>query len=186
MKIYKSLFACALLGLVVGCSSIKVSQDYDQSTDFSGLNTYEWKMEDKPDSGDIRVDNPLLHRRIRAAINETLRNRGYRKISAGEGAPDFSVSYKYQIRSKLESDDVGVGVGFGFGSYRSFGGIGVESGSYVSEYDQSILAIELKDADGNLLWCGLGTARFDQHAGPQAMTREINAMVGKIMSQFPP
>ncbi|MFO7605258.1 MAG: DUF4136 domain-containing protein [Desulfurivibrionaceae bacterium] len=184
MKNHKRLIVITLLGFLWGCQSIKVSQDYNPARDFYSLETYAWQMETQPETGDIRVDNPLLHDRIRAAVNQSLLDKGYRKIS--EGKPDFYVSYKYGTHSRIESDGVGFGLGFGWGGRSRFGGIGVGTGSPAREQDERVLAVDLKDEQGNLLWRGVGTAPFEQHAGPEEITKEINAMVEKILSQFPP
>jgi hypothetical protein len=184
MKNHKRLLVITLLGFLWGCQSIKVSQDYNPAKDFPSLATYAWQMETQPETGDIRVDNPLLHDRIRAAVNQSLLHKGYRRIS--EGQPDFYVSYKYGTRSRIEANDVGFGLGFGWGSRSRFGGIGVDTGSTVREHDERVLAVDLKDEEGNLLWRGVGTAPFEQHTGPEEITKEINAMVEKIMAQFPP
>lgn len=185
MRRYIGLFVFTLFGFLWGCQSIQVSQDYDLSKDFSILKTYEWQTKTQPETGDIRVDNPLLDARIRSAINDSLVKRGYQRIA--QGKPDFYVAYKYQIRSKIESDDVGVGVGIGWGGGRRFGGIGVDSGRQISAYDEGLLVIDLNDASENaLLWRGTGTARVDQHATPEEITKGIYETVDKILSQFPP
>jgi len=168
-----------------GCQSIQVSQDYELSKDFASLKTYKWQTKTQPETGDIRVDNPLLDARIRSAIDDSLSKKGYRRIN--QERTDFYVSYKYQIRSKIGSDDVGVGVGFGWGTRGHMGGLGVDTGRHITEYDEGTLVIDLKDASkGDLLWRGIGTARVDQHSKPDEITKGINEMVQKILSQFPP
>ena len=185
MRIFTGLIVFTLSGLLWGCQSIQVSQDYDLSEDFSSLKTYEWQTKTQPKTGDIRVDNPLLDTRIRSAINDSLSKKGYQRIT--QGKPDFYVAYKYQVRSKIGSNDVGIGVGFGLGSSGRFGGIGVDTGKDISEYDESVLVIDLNDASkGDILWRGTGTARVNQHAKPEEITRGINEVVDKILSQFPP
>jgi len=185
MRIHIGLIVFTLFGFLWGCQSIRVSQDYDLSKDFSLLKTYEWQTQTQPETGDIRVDNPLLDSRIRSAINNTLSNKSFQRIT--QGKPDFYVAYTYQIRSKIESDDVGVGVGFGWGSRHRYGGIGVDTGRYISEYDEGELVIDFKDGfKGDLLWRGIGTARIDLYAKPEEITKGVNAVVEQILSQFPP
>lgn len=179
------LIVFALFGFLWGCQSVQVSQDYDLSKDFSSLKTYGWQTKSQPKTGDIRVDNPLLDARIRAAINDSLSKKGYQRIP--EERPDFHVAYKYQVGSKIESDNVGVGVGFGWGGRSRFGGIGVDSGRHISEYDEGVLVIDLTGAsNGDLLWRGTGTARVDRHSTPEEITKWVNEAVERILSQFPP
>jgi hypothetical protein len=185
MRRYIGLIAFTLLGFLWGCQSIQVNQDYDMSKDFSSLKTYEWQTKTQPETGDIRVDNSLLDARIRSAINDSLSKRGYQRIT--QGKPDFYVAYKYQIRRKIGSDDVRMGVGFGLGSRGSFGGVGVSSGRDISEYDEGVLVIDLKDASsGDLMWRGTGTAVVKQQSKPEEITKGVNEAVEKILSQFPP
>ena len=183
-ELSKQFFTAAAI-LVLGCSGLQVSQDYDPKADFSGLGTFAWKSEDQPRTGDIRVDNPLLDARIRAAVERALTDRGFRKVAGG--APDFAVSYAFQIRRKIDSERVRTSIGFGSGGGGSFGGVGVSTGGGVSEYDEGMLVIDLtKPDDSHLLWRGTGTRRISQRSNPEQITAEVDETVDKILSQFPP
>jgi len=185
MRINIGLVVFMLFGFLWGCQSIQISQDYDSSKDFSSLKTYEWQTKSQPKTGDIRVDNDLLDNRIRSAINDSLSKKGYQRIN--QGRPDFYISYKYQVRSKLESDNVGVGFGFGMGSRGRYGGFGVDTGRYINEYDEGLLVIDVTDTSESALWWrGIGTTRINQHSKPGEITKWVNEAVDKILSQFPP
>lgn len=171
--------------LVLGCATIEVSQDFDENASFAGLNTFAWQSENQAKTGDIRVDNPLLDARIRAAVERNLAAKGFRKSPAG--AVDFTVSYVFQIRRSIGSDRVRTGVGIGFGSGGSFGSVGVSRGSGVSEHEEGMLVIDLNAADGdNLLWRGTGIRRLSRRSDPDKITAEVDETVGKILAQFPP
>jgi hypothetical protein len=164
---------------------VQVSQDYLPDAPFLELKTYQWQSEKQKSTGDARVDNPLLNNRIRTAINQFLGEQGFRLLS--EGKPDFYISYHYSIRSKIESSDTGGGVGFGFGSFGRFGGIGINTGQEIREYDQAALLIDfLKPQSNDLIWRGTGTRRVNQHATPEESTKTVNEMVAQILKQFPP
>lgn len=184
-EIYIGLIVFVLMGHLGGCSSIRVSQDYDPSRDFSSLRTYAWQREKQPETGDIRVDNSLLDTRFRSAVDDALAKKGFHKKS--EGKPDFYVAYTYQIDSKIESSNVTFGFGFGSGGGGAYTGMGVNSGGRVSEYDEGLWVIDLMDpATADLLWRGTGIGRVSQHANPENAVKEINETVEKILSQFPP
>ena len=175
----------ALSLLAFGCSSLKVRQDYDVSTDFSGLKTFAWKSDKQPKTGDVRVDNPLLDARIRAAVTRSLNAKGFRKTTTG--VADFSISYEFQIRRKIGSDSVRTGVGFGLGGGGSFGGVGVSSSGGVREYDEGMLVIDLTAPDSShLLWRGTGTGQLSDRADPERIIADVEAAVDKILAQFPP
>jgi len=184
-KIYIGLIVFVLFGHLGGCSSIRVSQDYDPSRDFSSLRTYAWQREKQPETGDIRVDNSLLDTRFRSAIDDALAKKGFQKTT--QGKPDFYVAYTYQIDSKIESSNVTLGVGVGRSSRGRYGGVGVHSGGQVREYDEGLLVIDLVDAaTGSLMWRGTGTARVDPGADPEKSVKAIHAGVEQILAQFPP
>ncbi len=185
MQKYKIFLVLVIVTWVVGCSGIQVSQDYDLSTSFSGLKTYDWKSKTQEPTNDVRLDNPLLDARIRAAVDRTLKDMGYQRVS--QETPDFYVAYKYTLQRRIGTDNVRTGVGFGFGRGGSFGGIGIGSGYDVTEYDEGLLVIDMIHAgNGDLLWRGIGTRREQQHSDPEKRTKSVNETVDKILAQFPP
>ena len=184
-KICLGLIIVLLFGHLWGCSSVRVSQDYDLSRDLSSLKTYAWLAENQPETGDIRTDNSLLDTRFRSAISDALSKKGYQNVA--QEKPDFYVAYTYQIESKIESNNVSVGVGFGRSSRGRHAGVGMNTGTTVREYDQGLLVIDLVDSSkASLLWRGTGTARVNPNTEPEKSVKEINDGVEKILSQFPP
>lgn len=174
-----------LLVLLAGCSPVRVSQDYTPGRNLGALESYAWQSERQEKTGDIRIDSPLIDSRIRSAIDETLRARGYRKTS--RDTADFLVAYHYAIQSKITSDSPRTSIGFGFGSFSSHSAFGISSGTDVSSYDEGLLIIDVLDGrNGATLWRGKGTRPVFIHTEPERMTEEINETVHKILDQFPP
>lgn len=174
-----------IFALLTGCSAVQVSQDYLPETQFYDLKTYQWQSEEQKPSGNKDIDNPLLVKRIRGAIEQVLTEKGYRKTT--EGSPDFYVSYNYDLNSKIESNDTGAGFSFGFGSRSRFGGIGINSGREIREYNQATMLIDLVNAKTkDLIWRGKGTRRIPDHSTPAKTTETVNEIVAKILYQFPP
>ncbi len=170
-----------LLAILLSCSGVRVSQDYDVSVDFSEYRTFAWVSGKQPKTGDIRVDNQLLDNRIREAVDWTLIAKGFRKTT--DGTSNLLVAYTLTIRSRLESDTVSTG--FGYGGYPYWGGAGFET--RVREYDEGMLVIDIGDAKQNkLLWRGTGTRRVTEHSDPKKTTEVINKTVAEILAQFPP
>ena len=176
---------CTLLLLVLGCSGIQVSQDYDLKADFSRLQTFAWKSNSQVNTGDVRVDNPLLDARIRAAVERTLTAKGFRKVPIGDA--DFTVSYVFQIRRKIASDSVRTNIGFGSGSGGRVGGVSVSSSGGVRETDEGMLIIDLTGHGGShLLWRGTGIRLISGRSNPNQITAEVHETVEEILAQFPP
>ena len=170
-----------LAALFVGFSSVKVSQDYDNSVDFSVYRTYGWIPGPQQKTGDIRVDNPLLDARIRNAVDRNLAAKEYRQDK--QGKPDMLVAYHLAIRSRIESEAVGTGAGYW--GYPYWGGVGYET--RVREYDEGMLVIDIADATTNrLIWRGVGTRRVTGQTSPEKTTEMVNKTVAEILAQFPP
>lgn len=171
---------------LVGCSGIRVNQDYEPGTDFSKLKSFEWKSAEQPKTGDLRSDNPLLDARVRKAVEEQLAADGIQKTDGG--SVDFLVSYSLAVRTGYDSSRVGVGVGtgFGIGSGGTFGGIGV--GAPVgSPSEEGMLVIDFTDPKtGDLIWRGTGSGRLSFQKAPEQTTEEVRALVEKVLAQFPP
>lgn len=174
-----------IMAILAGCSSVKVSQDYNTAQDFNGYKRYAWQHETQAKTGDVRIDNPFLDERIRQAVDRTLAERGFQRTD--NGPHDFQVRYLYTIRAKIESDDMRTGFGFGVGSRGRYGGISVSSGTSVNEYDEGMLVIDIVESQSDaLLWRGTGTRRVSDHSDPEKTTKSVNELVEKILGQFPP
>ena len=185
MRGHRKLVILSVLIIIFGCSSIKVSQDYKPTIDYSNLKTYAWQSETQEKTGDTRLDNPLLDNRIRDAVDNFLLEKSYKRNT--ESIPDFYVAYVLNIFRRIDSSGGSTGFSFGFGSFGRSSGFGISTGSQAGEYDESMLVIDfIETGSGNLLWRGIGTRRFSQHSKPEETTENVNETVNKILSQFPP
>jgi hypothetical protein len=171
--------------LILGCSGVKVGQDFDPATDFGSMKTFQWESKSQEKTGDPRIDNPLRDTRIRAALERMLAEKGYHR-SADE-TPTFLIRYQYTLRRKMESGGTSGGIGFGLGSYGRRGGIAIGTGNSIREFDEGTLTVDFVDAASQrLIWRGTGTQRFSEYDDPEKTSRDINTLVEKIMAQFPP
>lgn len=176
------------LGLMIlaGCSGIRVSQDYDTSRTFTGIQTYALQDKTPTNGEDILAENPLIDERIRTALDATLREKGYAQTTA---RPDIRVVHHYSIRTKTGGSSGGPNIGFMMGtSGRNSGlGLGLGTGTGNASYDEALLVIDFKTGnDEKPLWRGTSTFRVDTHTPPEEMTKKINLAVKKILAQFPP
>jgi len=169
---------------IQACSGIKVSQDYDQGYNFSGLKTFAWKPNENSEYGITGHD--LIKERIITAIEKNLLAKGY--LQAGSGKPDFYISYHVTVEQKISSSGASGGIALGRssggGRYRS---VGMSSGSEVEAYDEGRLLIDVTDvASDRLVWRGISTQRVSGHSTPEKSTELINKTVEKMLLQFPP
>lgn len=183
---YTVILSVAAFMTIGGCTSVRVSQDYNKNVIFSEMKTYAWKDAKQKHSGDVRIDTPFNDQRIRAAVDKTMTEKGYARTS---GRPDVFVAYTYTLQRRLSGTSGGpvIGFGFGTGGRGSAIGFGAGTGSEISEYDEGQLVIDISDGvSGELLWQGTSVSRVDFQASPEKKTAFFIRMVEKNLSQFPP
>jgi hypothetical protein len=171
--------------LLAGCSSIPVSQDYLPTADFSGLKSYSWSADILQMEKEIKGNNPLMSSRIHAAVDRHLAAKNYRLRT--DSQTDFLVSYQVDIRQRLTSEGTSSSVSLGFGSIRSFGSIGLGTGSNLHDKDEATLIIDIINSEDNsLLWRGSSKRYVQSQKDPDELTKLIDAHVNAILAQFPP
>jgi len=184
IRLHYLILALAMT-IFFGCSTVQVSQDYKETTDFSGIRTFAWASSAQEKTGDIRVDSPLMDARFRAAVEKGLAEKGLRIVSLEKA--DAHLAYDYLIRQKIHSTGTRGSVGVGYGTWGSGGGMMTGTGADVRSYDEGLFIIDLlRPADGTLLWRGNATFIVPEHATPEKTTALINEAVGKTLAQFPP
>jgi hypothetical protein len=169
--------------ILQACSGIKVSQDFEQGYDFSGLKTFAWKSNDNNEYG--LINNDLMDQRIRTAIGNTLSVKQYTQIDSGK--PDFYISYHLTVKQVISSSNVSGGVSIGRSSRGRYGSIGIGTGGQVRAYDQGTLLIDVTEVvQDKLIWRGISTQSVTGHSDPEKLTKLVNETVEKILLQFPP
>jgi len=173
-----------------GCSAIRVSQDFDVTTDFTRYQTFAWAPGPPPRSNDILMDSQLMDRRVRRAVEENLSTKGLSQ-TPGEQA-DFYVTYHIVVRPRFEAESFSTGFG-GYGYRNPYWGYpypfwgGIDYSTYIRQYDEGTLIIDFTDARSNqLFWRGIGSRRITQHSNPEKTTAAVNQTVAEILAQYPP
>lgn len=173
--------------LLSGCSAFSVVSDYDRKYDFGAFQAYRWPGENEGiRKGDVLLENPLVYKRVQAAVNKQLRTKGYRL--GGSKTADFIV-YAHAGVKKRKTYHHSFGVSVPFGPYMwyrpwwgPYGGY-----TYVSYYDEGSLVIDIIDArTKDLVWRGVATRVVRDYRTPEDMQRDINEAVAKILETFPP
>ena len=175
------------LGLVLlllsGCARVQVSQDYDTGMSFPELHSYSWKLPKISENADLRVSNPLLHQRLHRAIDRVLSEKGF----VQDHNSDFLVTYRFFIRTKIQSTPVSTGFGFRFGRYYRYGDVGFNTWTDIRQYDLAVLVIDVYDNTSNtLLWRGTGSEIYGSQPTPEDNIAMVNSLVESILAQFPP
>lgn len=178
----KAMPLLAVIAILGGCTGVNVSQDYDPSAVAYDRRTWQWEAPTQPPTGDVRVDNPLLNKRIRQAIERHLAGRN---IEQGRHRPDLYVRYHLTIQPKLQSYSSYSTLGMG-GYYYPWSW-GYDADTRIYQYDECQLTVDIEAADAKtLLWRGTGVYRYKSYKTPQAAAEEMQLIVDRILGQFPP
>ncbi len=172
-----------LFALLAGCSTMQVHSDYDPSASFTGLKSYDWIKAAKKVTGDPRLDDPALDKRIREIVESRLATQGYTKVS--DGTPDFLVGYHVALEKRLAvstmNDYYGYRAGWGW-SYGAGTGTMMPQ-SYTYEYEQGSLIIDVvSPKTHDLMWRGSAQAEVNRKKGRE----QLNEAVTRILERFPP
>ena len=171
-----------MIGILAGCSSVQVSQDYDPALAAHRHQTWKWEQPVQPSADDLRVDNPLLNSRIRHAIESHLAGR---HIEQDQQHADLDISYYLVIQPKLQSYSSYSTLGMG-GYYYPWAW-GYDADTNIYQYDECQLTIDIKDAgSGSLIWRGTGVYRYQTFKTPDAAAQDMQRTVDRILAQFPP
>lgn len=168
-----ALLACALLA---GCSSMRVGIDHDEDYAFPRAGRFAW-------TEGVPAESELHQQRIVEAVEEALRDHGFRP--AGEGAPDLLVSTEVSTHRELRS--TGSSVGFGIGRRTSWGGLGVGTSAGDRLYEETVgtLVITLADGPtGHTVW--RASAEDVLTEDPEATAERIREAVERAFRDFPP
>ena len=174
----------ALLCALLACAGVRVSQDYDSTTDFTSYRTFDWFPRERQLTGEGGGAEPFLEERIQTAVGRELATRGYEKV-AGR-TPDFYVNYHVSVQQKLTTS--GVNVGYGVGSYGSWGGVGIGMRTNpVRQYEEGTLIIDFIDGGSRkLVWRGTGSKALARNPSPEDTTATVDVAAREILEQFPP
>jgi hypothetical protein len=187
MNVFKIL-SVLLIFVIVSCSSIQVSADYDKNTNFDKFKTYAFykKGIDKVEISD------LDKRRILRAIEADLEARGFTKSED----PDFLISIFTKSREKIDVYNNNYygwyPYYYGYGYYGRGWGRGWGPGwgygySNVSKSTEGTLFIDVIDArKRELAWQGVGKGILTSSGDIAKKEENIKVFVSKIMTQYPP
>ena len=184
----KSITVLAAALLASACSGISVNQDFNPTTQFASLQTWDWMPPSEDRGGDFRTDNPLVDQRIRNAIESTLQQKGLRKVESGE--PNFRVGYHLILDDRVDYETVNNYYGGTWG-YRGVYGVYstgmATSQTYAREYTVGTLVIDFFDvASRELVWRGAAEGQISQTPDPAAKQARATEAVRLILDQFPP
>lgn len=169
------LLVCCVLLFLTSCNTVRVAYDYDKRTNFNNYTTYNY-------FSDVQTGLSVFDdRRLFSVLDSTLRAKGFLQVEE----PDFYINIQSEeFRSAPSTNNVGVGIG---GTNRNMGGgmtIGIPMGRSGL---QRQLQFDFVDSQTNkMFWQGVGSANYKEKATPVEREQQIQRVVHKIFSKFPP
>ena len=179
------LCSSVLVVTLAACSTLDIRSDYDPEANFGGLKTYDWMPD--PKTGDPRVDNALVVKRITTAIDAELAAKGYTHITSGD--PDFYVGYHAAVKDKLDVRTMNTYYGYapGWGWNYGYGGGPYGTETYTYEYEEGTLMIDVVEPENKkLIWRGSAQAELKRRQTPEQSEQGIREAVQKVLANFPP
>jgi len=168
------LFCAALL--VVSCSSVKVSSDFDSKVDFAGLRTYSWMTAPESTSENVRREleqNRLIEGRVKKAVNAQLAAKGLRETAQD---PDFLVAFHTGLEDRLDIQSWGY-------DYGPWG----KGGPSTVPYQEGTLILDFVDPKSeNIIWRGVGKKVLSSTSTPEERQKKIDQAVERILKKYPP
>lgn len=168
--------------LSAACSGLSVVSDFDPDSDFAAFQTYMWLPDAETEGSGIAPD-PLIDRRIRAAIDNDLQAKGYRMVNDGG---DFGVGYQVSTRQDVSYSTMHSGWGgYGYG-YRGVGMGTTTTTRNVSTVGQLFIGV-FDEGRKELVWRGTGEKTISGgQQSPEESQKMITDVVTRIMESFPP
>lgn len=194
MKNYLFILLAGIIFLG-GCSTIKVTTDYDKTVDFTQFKTFEYYG--WADNSD-KILTPFDKERIEKAFGDEFRKRDINYVK--EGGDLVVVLYvvtEQKSETTANTTSMGYGGYGGYGGYYGYGpgwgwgggyggmGMGHSTTTY-STYDYTVgtLVIDVyHKADEKLIWESIGTKTVDDN--PQTRDDSVPKAVAKIMAPYP-
>jgi hypothetical protein len=179
MKILPVLIAGLSAILVMGCSSVSVTTDYDHELNFTTLKTFEWMSVSKDqlsaNAAANMLQNSLVDNRFRGAVKTQLEAKGLAESATN---PDFLIMYHTGTQEKVNVTNYG----YGYGRWGGYGG-GVD----VQQYTQGTIILDfINPSSKQLIWRSVATGALASKPDPDTMEQKINGVVQEMLAKFPP
>lgn len=160
---------------------ISVNSDYDPRAlpAIQDFETYAWL----PHPSQGRDANQLIEGRVMSAVDAQMAGKGYTKVARD---PDFLLGWHVAADDKVDVQTFNNYYGYGY-NYWGYGGPLYNQETYVRQYTEGSLLLDVVDASSNqLVWRGAAHGEVDLDASPEERQAKINDAVSMILDRFPP
>ena len=170
----RSLVLVFLAIFFASCSAVRVTYDYDKSTEFSNYTTYGYYPD--METGMSQLDA----KRLLNAVDEVMQQKG---ILFSE-EPDLLINIQSRDFRNPQNSNVGVGVGGTGGNVGGGVAIGIPLGRANVERE---IVFDLIDSQKDMLvWQAVSETPFREAASPSVKEEKLYEIVNKVFSKYPP
>lgn len=161
-----------LTGLLLACSSLSVSYDFDPDIDFQQYRTWRWM---RTTSARLGVQkNSLADKRIRHHAEYYIAQTG---LKEAEGETDLLIVYYVATQNQYSVSTVG----YAYGPYWGTSGVSVY------RYKQGTLILDFVDREKQeLVWRGVATDDISYNASREEIDARLDNMFYKMLLNYPP
>ena len=180
----KKIFFISLIVFASGCSSVKVSYDYDGQANFANYKTYAFTE----DAVKLPI-NELNRDRILKAVESELSAKGFTKSDNPDVIVDLHVRAEKRTEATATTSGTGMyGGGYygGPGRYGYGGGFSTTQINYNDYIDGTLIVDIIDRSTEKIAWQGRGTKTVDEDASAEKREKNINAGVKQIFTKYPP
>lgn len=159
---------------VSSCAPIRVTYDYEKTTDFKIYKTYNYYA--NVNTGLSELDT----KRLLDALDNALQANGYTLSQT----PDFFIDIKSSEYQEAARNNVGVGLGGTGGNIGGGISIGIPVGQ--NKLNRQIIFEFVDENSTGLFWQAVSESSYSPNASPEKREALYKAIVTKVLEGFPP
>jgi hypothetical protein len=176
-----ALALAAVLTAAATASALEVESRHAPGADFAAYRTFDHLPRPATDDRSRFAPGSDYDRRVRAALERRLADRGFRRVDAD---PDFLVAYSLGRKEVLDTSGARRELAPGLS-------IAWEEGELVRAYTEGTLLVEVVDAGSReAVWVGWATEVVDDPDAlleqPERLMKKIDKALRRILRRFPP
>ncbi|MCE1229051.1 MAG: DUF4136 domain-containing protein [Firmicutes bacterium] len=186
MRILTMTLASVALVFLTACGRAEIKYDFDSRANFAAYKTFDWMSAPKRVKGNVaNSDNPLMDRRVKAAIEKDLVSKGFRLENNSD--PDFLITYYPIYKERRYRTATRIGMGWG---YRPWWGPRMGVSTVVSQnhsYTEGTIVVEIVDFRTNqLVWHGAAVGAMTGNETGEEAEALVSSEVARLLAGFPP
>lgn len=170
----KNLLIVFGLLFVFACAPIRVTYDYEKTSDFSKYKTYNYYLDLDTGLGELDT-NRLLN-----ALDKHLGSKG---LTLSE-TPDFFINIQSADYREAQRSSMGVGIGGTGGNVGGGISLGIPLGQ--AQMNRVIQFDFINEGGIGLFWQAISESTYNPNATPQEREDVLNAIVIKVLQGYPP